>query len=96
MSDSRPAAGRLVRMTRNLQVAAIVQLGFAIFCYVAAFTSASSRSFERFMGLFYLTAIGAIVFGVGGVVGRLLIAARRDEEEGTGAAPPESSQNWYQ
>lgn len=83
-------------MTRNLQVAAITALGLAIFCYLAAFTSMSRDWFQGFLGLFYMAAFGAVVFGVGAVVGRLLLAARRDDEERTQAAPSESSQNWYQ
>jgi len=96
MSDSRPVAGHLVRLTRRLQLAAIVSLGWAVFQYVSAATTTSHFTERGLLAGADVAAIGAVVFGAGSVVGRLLIAARRDDEERAQAAPSESSQNWYQ
>jgi hypothetical protein len=96
MSDSRPVAGHLVRLTRRLQLAAIVSVGWAAFCHVIAVTTTSHHTERGLLAVADVAAIGAVVFGAGAVVGRLLITARRDDEERVQAAPSESSQNWYQ
>ncbi|MCZ3387563.1 MAG: hypothetical protein LH645_00190 [Actinomycetia bacterium] len=63
---------------------------------MAAFTSASNDATCTWLVLTATAVIGAAIGAVGAVVGRLMLAARRDDEERAREAPSKSSQDWYQ
>jgi membrane protein YqaA with SNARE-associated domain len=85
-----PGSGDLERLTRKMQITAYVSGGLAVFCMLSIFTPGAPDAAFFFALLFYPAMFVLLVSSVGSVVGRLLLAARRDEQ------PAGASQDWYE
>jgi hypothetical protein len=83
-------SGDLERLTRKLQITAYVSGGLATFSFISLVTPGAPDAAFLFAMVFYPAMFVLIVSSVGAVVGRLLLAARRDEQ------PAGASQDWYE
>lgn len=93
MSTPASSSGDLQRLTRRLQVTAYVSGGVVVFSLLSVFTPGAPDAALFFVLLFYPSLFVLMVSSIGTVVGRLLLAARRDEQPvGQGG----SGQDWYQ
>jgi hypothetical protein len=82
-------SGDLERLTRRLQITAYVSGGLVVLIAMGLLTPAVG---DIVLYLFWPGLLVLTVSSVGAVVGRLLLAARRDELP----VPEGQSQDWYQ
>ena len=90
--EGSSGSGDLNRVTRRLQVTAYVSGGLAVFSFMSLVTPGAPDAAYLFALLFYPAMFVLLVSSVGAVVGRLLLAARRDELP----APADASQDWFE
>jgi hypothetical protein len=89
MANPHGATGHLERLTRRLQITAYVSGVLVVLIAMGLLTPAVG--IIAFL-LFWPALLVLMVSSVGAVVGRLLMAARRDELP----VPESQSQDWYQ